>query len=83
MASVQYDGFIKRIQTRVAFGWLSELSGEKTSFPRTFYNQSILRFDVILQHDNTIGQWNNAFSILGFSLAGKRKGHVLIFSSTG
>ena len=32
---------------------------------------------------NTIGQSNNAFSILGFSLAGKRRGHVLIFSSIG
>ena len=27
---------------------------------------------------HTIGQSNNAFSILGFSLAGKRRGHVLI-----
>ena len=32
---------------------------------------------------NTIGQSNNAFSILGFSLAGKRRVHVLIFSSIG
>ena len=42
--------------------------------------QRYFRFDVILQHD-----WppNNAFSILGFSLAGKQRGHVLIFSSTG
>ena len=30
------DWFIKRIQTRVAFGWLSELSAVKTSRPRTF-----------------------------------------------
>ena len=65
MASVRYDGFIKRIQTRVAFGWLRELSGEKSSFPRTFYNQSILRFDVILQHDNTIH--------IGVFLGGKTK----------
>ena len=28
--------FIERIQTPVAFGWLSERSGEKTSCPRTF-----------------------------------------------
>ena len=26
-----FDWFIKRIQTRVAFGWLSERLGEKTS----------------------------------------------------
>ena len=32
----QFDWFIERIQTRVAFGWLSERSGEKTSRPRTF-----------------------------------------------
>ena len=45
-------------------------------------NQSILRFDVILQHDWPItGQSNNASSILGFSLAGKQRVHVLIFSS--
>ena len=31
-----FDWFIERIQTRVAFGWLSERSGEKTSCPRTF-----------------------------------------------
>ena len=28
--------FIERIQTRVAFGWLSERSGEKTLCPITF-----------------------------------------------
>ena len=28
-----FDWFIERIQTRVAFGWLSERSGEKTSCP--------------------------------------------------
>ena len=27
---------IERIQTRVAFGWLSECSGEKSSRPKTF-----------------------------------------------
>ena len=34
----RFDWFIERIQTRVAFDWLSERSGEKTSCPRTFYN---------------------------------------------
>ena len=38
---------------RVAFYWLSEHSGEKTSCPR---NQSILCFDVILQRDWPIEQ---------------------------
>ena len=32
----RFDWFIERIQTRVAFDWLSERSGEKTSRPRTF-----------------------------------------------
>ena len=32
----QFIWFIERIQTRVAFGWLSERSGEKSSCPRTF-----------------------------------------------
>ena len=31
----RFDWFIERIQTRVAFAWLSERSGEKTSGPRT------------------------------------------------
>ena len=32
----RFDWFIERIQSCVAFDWLSELSGEKTSCPRTF-----------------------------------------------
>ena len=32
----RFDWFIEWLQTRVAFGWLSERSGEKTSRPRTF-----------------------------------------------
>ena len=31
-----FDWFIERIQTHVAFAWLSERSGEKASCPRTF-----------------------------------------------
>jgi len=31
----RFDWFIERIQTRLAFGWLSERSGEKTSRPKT------------------------------------------------
>ena len=78
------DWFIKRIQTCVAFAWLSERWGEKTSRLRTFYNQSIPRFDVILQHDWPIEQCQcEQFSIFGFSMAGKRRGHVLIFSAIG
>ena len=32
----RFDWFIERIQTHVAFGWLSKHSSEKTSCPRTF-----------------------------------------------
>ena len=46
----RFDWFIERIQTRVAFGWLSERSGE---FSR---NLSILRFDVVPQLDWPIEQ---------------------------
>ena len=43
----------------------------------------INRYFALTSYCNTIGQSNNAFSILGFSLAGKRRVHVLIFSSIG
>ena len=77
----QYDWFVEGKQTFVAFDWLSKRSGEKTSHAGELSrNQSILRFDVRLQ---TNDQSNNAFPILGFSLAGKRRVHVLIFSSIG
>ena len=32
----QLDWYIERLQMRVAFSWLSERSGEKTSCSRTF-----------------------------------------------
>ena len=32
----RFDWLIERLQKPVAFGWLSERSGEKTSRPRTF-----------------------------------------------
>ena len=43
--------------TRVAFGWLSELSAEKNFVPEELSrNQTTIRFDVILQHDWPIKQ---------------------------
>ena len=75
----RFDWFIEQIQTRVAFGWLSERSGKKNFMPKNFLE--INRYFALTSYCNTIGQSNNAFSILGFSLAGKRRGHVwsLIF----
>jgi len=57
----RFDWFIERIQTRVAFGWLGERSGEKTSC------LEINRYFALTSHCNSIGQSNNAFSMLGFS----------------
>ena len=56
------------------FGW-------KNFMPENFLE--INRYFSLTSYCNTIGQSNNAFSILGFSLAGKRRVHVLTFSSIG
>ena len=66
----RFDWFIERIQTHLAFGWLSERSAEKTSCLKNFLE--INRYFALTSYCNTIGQSNNAFSILGFSLARKR-----------
>ena len=57
----RFDWFIERIQTRVAFGWLSERSGEKTSCPKNFLE--INRYFALTSYCNVMGQSNNAFSI--------------------
>ena len=77
----RFDWFIERIQTREAFGWLNERSTEKNFMPENFLE--INRCFAWTSYCNAIGQSNNAFSILVFSLAGKRRGHVLIFLSIG
>ena len=51
-----FEWFIDLTQAHVAFGWLSEHSGEKTSCPRSSKNQSIPCFDVILQQDWPVEQ---------------------------
>ena len=71
----RFDWFIERTQTRVAFGWL----GCKNFMPENILE--INRYLALLSYCNTIGQSNKAFSILGFSLAGKRRVYFLIFSS--
>ena len=65
----------------VAFGWLSECSAEKNFMPENFLE--INQYFALTSYCNTIGQSNNAFSILGLSLVGKQRVHVLIFSSIG
>ena len=51
---------IERLQTRLAFHWLSERSGKQTSCPKNFLEIALTSYC------KTIGQSNNAFSILGF-----------------
>ena len=61
----RFDWFVERIQTRVAFGWLTERSCEN------FHERELLeinRYFALTSYCNTIGQSNNASSILGFSL---------------
>ena len=54
----RFDWFVERIQTLVAFGWLSECLGKKKLYTRELSrNQSILRFDVILKYDWPIEQY--------------------------
>ena len=52
----RFDWFVERIQTCVAFGWLSERSGEKLHARELSRNQPILRCDVIQQHNWPIEQ---------------------------
>ena len=77
----RFDWFIERIQTRVAFWLVKRTLGWKNFMPENFLE--INRDFALTSYCNMIGQSNNSFSILGFSLARKRRGHVLIFSSTG
>ena len=52
-----FDWFIERIKTSVAFGRLRKRSEEKNFMPEELSrNQTLLRFDVILQHDWPIEQ---------------------------
>ena len=59
------------------FDWCIECSGGKSFMLENFLE--INPYFAVTSYCNTIGQANNAFSILGFSLAGKRRSHVLIF----
>ena len=57
----------------MAFGWLSKGLAEKTSCLKNFLE--INRYFALALNCNMIGQSNNALSILGFSLVGKRRVH--------
>ena len=82
----RFHRFIEWIQTRVALvGVIKRRLGWKNLMPENFLeiNRYFALTSYYAKRCNTIGQSNNAFSILGFSLEGKRSGHVLIFPSTG
>ena len=71
------DWLIKWILLRVAFDWLLKRTlDQKTSCPRNFLK---LVDTILTSYCNTVGQSNKAFSTLRFSLAGKKRVHVLIF----
>ena len=60
--------------------WLVKRTlGWKNFMPENFLE--INRYFALTSYCNTTGQLNDAFSTWGFSLAGKRGVHVLIFSS--
>ena len=64
-----------RTDTNARGFWLVKRTlGWKNVIPENFLK--INRYFALTSYCNTIGQSNNAFSILGFSLAGKRRGHV-------
>ena len=59
------------------FSLVKQTVGWKNFMPENFLE--IKWYFALTSYCNTIGQLNNAFSILGFSLAGKPRGHVLTF----
>ena len=73
---------VYRTHTNAGGFWLVKWTlGWKNFMPENFLETN--PYFALTSYCNTIGQSNNAFSILGFSLAGKLRGHVLIFSSIG
>ena len=71
----RFDCFIGQIQTVRCFWLVKRTFGWKNVMPGNFLeiNQSF----ALTSYCNTIGQLNNAFFILGFSLVGNRRVHVL------
>ena len=73
---------VYRTDTNARGFWLIKRTlGWKNFMPENFLE--INRYFALTSYCNTIGSSNNAFSILGLSLVGKRRVHVLIFSFIG
>ena len=67
----------------VAFWFVKRTLRWKNFMPENFLEINPYKYFSLMSYCKTIGQSNDAFSILGFSLVGKQRGHVLIFSSIG
>ena len=76
-----FDLFIEPDTNSRGFWLVERTLGWKNVMPENFLE--IKRYFALTSYCNTIGQSNNSFCLLGFSLAGKRKVHVSIFSSIG
>ena len=73
---------VYRTDTNTLGFWLVKRTlGWKNFKPENFLQ--INRYFALMSYYNTIGQSNNSFFILRCSLAGKRSGHVSIFSFIG
>ena len=70
-----------QVKIRAIFVWPQNENARTKQKQQT--SGKINGYFALTSYCNVIGQSNNPFSILGFSLAGKQRGHVLIFSSTG
>ena len=65
------------------FGFVKRTLGCKNFMPENFLEINRSMYFSLMSYWKTIGQSNDAFSVLGFSLVRKQKGQVLIFSSIG
>ena len=73
---------VYRTDANVLGFWLvKQTLGVKKRHPENFLE--INRYFALTSYCKTIGQSNNAFAILGFCLAGKLRGHLLIFLYIG
>ena len=71
---------VYRTDTKERGFWLVKRTLKRKNFMSENFLE-INRYFALTSYCNTTGQSNNASSILGFSLAGKQRVHVLIFSS--
>ena len=76
----RYDWFIERVKRARLLVGSANVRVKRRHAQELSRNQPILRFDVILQYDWPI---KHCLLHIGFSLAGKQRGLLLIFSFIG